>query len=207
MKTYCFIICSIFISNVVAFAQTHKAATASAYKKIPDSLRYKEKLIKYVKPDKNYTYWEFDEGEMDTTKSGHVIFSSGTKPEGIVIKDPQGSLFAGCLPAFCYKYIAYVYNGKVGYITSNIDFISFMGSIDNLQEAILLAQILDDVYPDTDKRGAGYLITPAGYRLVLTKYNLCPESKQAIKITIDTKGIIKKEPGVVFYKTTGCAVI
>lgn len=205
-KTFYFIACILVLYGQTALAQSHPANLAN-YKQIPDTLRSRDKLIKYVIPDKNYTYWEFDRGEMDTTRSGKVIFSIGKKPEGIVIKDPRGSMFSGCLPAFCYNYIAYVYNGKVGYITNDKDFISFMGKIDNFQEAILLAITSEGLYPDPNKKGGAYLTTPTGFQLLLTKYTLCPQSKQAVQVTISSEGIIKKTARNIFYKTKDCLVI
>jgi hypothetical protein len=207
MKTRSLIIVVLNLLTLSVFGQKHAEINMRKYKPIPSAFRNRDQLIKYVTPDKNYTYWEFDEGEMDTTKSGTIIFSSGTKPDGVVIKDPRGTMFLGCLPGSCYKYIAYVYDGKVGYITNNKDFISFMGRIDNLQEAILLAEISSGLYPDDNKKGGAYLITPTGYQLFLTNYIMCPETKQAIQVDISLKGITKKTYRGVYYKTKKCSII
>lgn len=187
-----------------AFAQ-RRHSDLSAYKKIPDSFRKREDLVKYIVPDKEYTYWEFDFGLGDTTRSA-IIFSSGTKSNDIAIKDRGGSLFAGCQPLFCYYYIAYVYDGKVGYINNNQDFIKFIGRIDNIQEAILLAGIVEDIYPDYKKIGSAYRITPTGFQLILTKWNLCPEYKQAIQIDVSPNGITKKKKRKIYYKPGGCGI-
>lgn len=207
MKNSFILFCLLLSLLSAAAAQTHKVTSLKNYKQLPDTLSRRAKLIKYVIPDKSYTYWEFDEGGMDTTRSGPVLYSSGKKPDGIVIKDPRGSMFRECAPSYCYKYIAYVIDGKVGYITTDKDFIAFLGRIDNLQEAVLLAETQENLYPDQDKRGSGYQITPTGYNLILTLYNLCPETKQAIKVSVGPKGIIKKQPGEVYYKSGDCAVI
>jgi hypothetical protein len=208
MKKAFLIIFLICMGGSAVYAQkTHQTISLKNYTKIPDTLYSRENLAKYVIPDKNYTYWELDEGESDTTKSGTVLFSRGAKPTGIVIKDPRGSLFMGCLPAFCYKYIAYVYEGKLGYITNNKDFITFMGKIDNVQEAILLAGILEDVYPGDKKIGGAYLITKTGFQLLLTKWNLCPEYQQTIQVDVGPNGITRRMKRKIYYKPGGCAMI
>lgn len=187
-----------------AMSQSHKQNT---YKQLPKIYRDRDSLVRSVVADKNYTYWEYVEGGIDTTKEGYVIFSKGKRPDSVKFKDPGGSLFIGCLPAFCYKYIAYVYNGKVGYIISNEQFIEFMGDIDNLQEAVLLAELKTGVYPDQSKKGGAYLQAKGLYEIILTKETLCPNTKEAFHFTIDTKGIVKKVSKGIYFKSPACIVI
>ena|ERR1700744_4805416 len=195
------------LATIAVSGQSKTRFSLKDFKKIPVQYLQYDSLPKYIHPDKNYTYWEYDDGQMDTTKPGRLLFSTGTKPPGLVLKDPRGYMLAGCLPAFCYKYIAYVYNGKVGYITNNNDLIAFMGKIDNLAEAMLLANLTDNVFPDANKQGGAYRITPNGYEVIMTKYELCPGSKQAIQYNFDGKGITKKIKRKVYDRSGGCAVI
>jgi hypothetical protein len=188
-------------------AKPQRAIHKNNYKQLPKIYGRRDSLVRFVTPGKNYTYWEFDDGEMDTTKNGTVLFSSGVKPAGVNFKDPQGNMFRGCLPSFCYKYIAYVYNGKVGYITSDAGFIDFMGEINSLPKAVILASLKDNVYADDDKRGGSYLETKNGYELILTRYIFCPMTKVAVHYTIDSKGIKNKADRGAFSKSKDCEVI
>lgn len=178
------------------------------YQQIPDSMRRRENLVKYVVPDKNYTYWEFDRTEWDTTKSGEVLFSRGKRPDNIVIKSTKSMLFAWGWPAgLTAYYIAYVDNGKLSYITTEQQFISFMGHVDNLQEAIFLAMLKENLVADDKKIGGAYRIIPNGYDLMLMKYNQCPETKQAIQVIVRPEGVIKKIPHRVYFYSKNCPVI
>jgi len=206
MKFLFIVVVAILFSPFTVLSQSHPAKH-SPYKKFPEIYQHRDSLIRFITPDKNYTYWEYDDGGMDTTKDGTIIYSSGIKPAGVTFKDPQGSMLMGCLPAFCYKYIAYVHNGKVGYISSDKGLRDFMGPIDNLEKAVLLAEIMENLFPDEDKRGGSYLATAKGYDLILTNYILCPITKEAFRVTIDTKGIVKKVKLRAYSKSTDCAEI
>lgn len=194
-------------AGMVSCGQSRPGKGLKSFLKIPRKYLNRDSLPKYIIPDKSYTYWEYDEGQMDTTKPGALIFSSGIKPPGLILKDPRGMMLAGCLPSFCYKYIAYVRDGKVGYIKDNPSLAAFIGKIDNLPEAILIAHLADGVFPDDSKEGGAYKIIPNGIDLVLTQYSLCPQSKQAIEYIFGGKGIVKKIKRRVYDKTGGCAVI
>jgi hypothetical protein len=204
MKTLFILIAGLLCCRLQVMAQSH---TKNNFKQLPPIYHQRDSLIRYVTPDKNYTYWEYVEGGMDTTKEGYVIFSKGKRPDSVKFKDPRGSLFIGCLPAFCYKYIAYIYNGKVGYITSNAEFVKFMGSIDNLEEAVLLAEITKNVYPDELKKGGAFMKTANGYELILTEYILCPQTKEAVHLVIKHDGSVQQKKKWIYEKDEGCAVI
>jgi hypothetical protein len=204
MKILFMLIAGVLCCQLQVMSQSHKQ---NDYKQLPKLYRDRDSLVRFVVPDKNYTYWQFVEGGMDTTREGHVIFCKGKKPDSIQFKDPKGSFLMDCLPGFCYKYIAYVYNGKVGYITSDEQFIEFMGDIDDLQEAVLLAEIKTGYYPDERKRGGEYLKSKGLYEVILTKEMLCPNTKEAIRFTIGSKGIIKKVSNGVYFKSIACIVI
>jgi len=176
----------------------------SNYKKLPYSYNDESHLIKYVHPDKAYTYWEFDAAFPDG-----VIYSYGTKQKGIKFKSILDSkLFIGCKPMLCSKYIAYVYNGNVGYVTNAEELKDFIGKIDNLQEAVLLARATYDLRIDANIKGGSYLIeSDTVYDLRLTKFISCPETKKSFYLKIEkNKGIVDMATQATFYKGTGCLV-
>lgn len=171
------------------------------YSRIPD-----EKMVNAIRPDKNYTYWAFCRWPADKDT---IIYSRGKRPFGLKFNPPLlGSLYQGCMPAWCFKYVVTVANGKTGYITTKEDFAKFLGHIDNLEEAILLATATQDVSIDEDNRnGGGYMVTDSGYNLHLMHYVNCPESRQSILIKIDkNKGTIQRTKLGTYYKSNGCIV-
>ena len=180
--------------------------SCSGYKKLSAEYKDESKLITYVNPDKPYTYWEFDWGIGRHSK---IMYSSGKKPESINFIIPGSSkLFQGCAPGFCYKYIAYVYNGKVGYVTTVKEFKDFLGDIDNLQEAVLLAKATSEYQVDDNIKGGAYRIqADTIYKLRLTKPFGCPDTKKTFYLKIEkNKGIVDTATLATFYKGTGCEI-
>ncbi len=153
------------------------------YSRIPEKF-YTEKIIKAVKPDKNYIYWAFCRWPADRDT---IIYSRGERPFGLKLNPPSlWGLYQGCMPGWCFKYVVAVDNGKTVYITTKKDFGKFLGSIDNLEEAVLLATATQNVSIDEDNRKGGeYMITKSGYNLHLAHYINCPESRESILIKID----------------------
>lgn len=177
------------------------------YTQFPKKYQYRDSLVKYIVPDKNYTYWEYVFGFGNAKiPERRVLYSRGTKPDGITFKNPEAGFFPSA-PVYRDRHIAYIYNGQIGYITSEADLVKFMGSIDNLEEATLLAEIKENVYPDASKTGGAYLKTKKGYELILTTGKLCPETKEAIQITISQDSVIKRVSKGVYLKTDNCIII
>lgn len=176
----------------------------SNYKRLPYSYNDESYLIKYAHPDKDYTYWEFD-----STFPDGVIYSYGTKQKDIKFKSISDSkLFIGCKPMLCSEYIAYVCNGNVGYVTNAEELKNFIGKIDNLQEAVLLARAIYDLRIDANIKGGVYRIhADTVYDLRLTKFISCPETKKIFYLKIErNKGIVDTATEATFYKGTGCLV-
>ena len=200
-----FVLCVI---PIAAFSQS-TFADSDKYTQFPKEYQDEANLIKHIIPDKNYTYWELvGFSGYDLKSYGKVLFTSGEKPVGINFVNPKNGFTFDCPPGICYKYIAYVYNGQVGYITQTDDFVKFMGSIDNLEEAALLAEFSRGAYNPlriaNQKKGGAYLKTETGYEIIVTHGETCPVSLEAIKLTIDKTGILKQESLGVYYKSTDC---
>jgi len=179
---------------------------SDGYKKLSQEFNYEDKLIKYVIPNKKYTYWAF----CRNLDSDTVIYSFGKKPKGIKLESPiLNGLFVGCLPVMCSKYIAYVDNGKVYYVENAEEFKVFLGAIDNLQEAVLLARVEEDLQVDeNDMRGGAFLIkSDSIYNLRLMRYISCPETEQSVYLKIEKhKGITDTSTLNSYYKGKGCIV-
>lgn len=180
-------------------------ACSNGYKKIPDRFDDPDNLIKMVHPDKDYTYWQFCKWPAEKDS---VIFSSGKNPANIRFDPPYGGLFTGCMPAMCYKYISYVYKGKIGYVNTPEQLEQFLGRIDNLEEALLLARSAEDLDIDNDeKKGGSYFIEKNGYHLLLMHYKSCPQTKESIFLRIEKdSGIVQQVNLGAYFKNKNCIV-
>jgi hypothetical protein len=154
-----------------AFSQSHKFSY-TGYKLLPSACRDRDSLIRFIIPDKSYSYWNYVDADP-SPGYGSVRFSQGIKPAGVTFIKPADGFFSGCVPSWCSHFIAYVYQGKLGYITSEEQLTGFLAHIDNLQEAVLLAELSNIGYVDTNLRpkGASYKLTKDGYDLILMNHN------------------------------------
>lgn len=152
------------------------------------SYDYKDSLIQKIIPNKNYDYYAYIGirgsdfnilNEKGDTLKKHKY--------QIKLKDSSLGFFQGCHPRWCADYIVTIDNNHLQFITSEIDAGTFLGTIDNLEEALLLAQ-LKGYYLDNDVRGNGYRITDKGYELHLMKFSSDPLQKESVEITIDKHG-------------------
>jgi hypothetical protein len=209
MKIFAFVFILVFECYFNVGAQI-KSGKNNGYVQFPDSYRSRDTLVRHVIPDKHYTYWEFDAGQFDTTKNGRVLFSKGVKPTGVEFKDPRGHMLQACMPGFCYKYIAYVYDGKIGYINSDAGLKQFIGNVDNLYEAVLMAELSLGIFidVDSDARGGSYKPdTNGSFNFILTHFILCPMSKEAVQVIVTKDGAVKEIKRKTYHKEKDCAVI
>jgi len=198
-----FLIVALLCTDLFALFAQNKKFDYSSYKQIPSELIHQDSLFKYIIPDKSYTYWECVETSgVLLLNYGDVIFYKGNQPFGVSFKNP-GYGFWGS-PPYSKIYIPYIKDGEIGYVTSIDELKTFIGDIDNFQEAILLAETSDAVRVDTDMKGGAYKETSNGYELVLMHYNNCPETYEAIHFTVENSKILKKENLGVYKNPGGC---
>jgi hypothetical protein len=189
----------------LAFGQT-PAFDYTGYKPIPKGYTNRDSLAMHIVADKPYTYWEYLLSVGTDLVLLNVIFSVGTKPRSVDFKRQNQGFYMGCPPGYCLWYIAYVRNHKTGYITTPSQFVHFIGKVDNLEEAILLCELNDNVSVDTDFKGAAYKKTKDGYDLVLMKYTQCPQTFEAIHYTVNGATVTKKENLGVYRTLEGCPI-
>ena len=184
--------------------------TKDGFKRIPRRYAYHDKLMQAVHPDKAYSYWA-----LCVWKPGKdsIIFSQGVKPSDLKLGAPdfkkaRGVLFDDCLPGICWKFITYIDKGKIRYVQNAAQLKQFLGAIDNLEEALLLAEVSEHVRVDIGNiEGGAYLKDSSGYNLKLMSYNYCPEARQTIQLRIQKdSGIVKKTRLGVYYRGNGCVI-
>ena len=89
----------------------------------------------------------------------------------------------------CY-YAIYIENKKINYIKTEDEFRTFLGNIDNVEEAMLLARTYG--YLLNDENGANeYRKVENGFELHLAKFHDFPKSMEVVELRIGNDGTIK----------------
>ncbi|MBD1366257.1 hypothetical protein IDJ77_20765 [Mucilaginibacter sp. ZT4R22] len=182
-------------------------AACSKYQSLPKSFSDRNNIIKAINPQKNISYWAYCTADVKDT--GRVIFSKGVNPEWLHRKNPGNGIFNDCLPGICFTFIVYVENGKARYISGDDEFIHFIGTVDNLEEAVLMAEAQKRLRIDYGSaKGNGYFVDSNGYHLKLMRYYLCPEKKEGfyLRVQKDT-GIVEQKSLGIYYDGKGCVMI
>ncbi len=110
----------------------------SDFKRIPEILDNTELLYPFIIPDKKYGYWSVFRNNLDPHEA--VIYESQMPPY-LTINDPapERGFFQKCLGENCFSYIIACENDRSKYFTDEQQLRSFIGFVDNLPEAILVA--------------------------------------------------------------------
>ncbi|PKB17235.1 hypothetical protein [Flavobacterium sp. 5] len=199
----------IFIFLVLLVSCSEKKETEflnTKFQKINYSLEYNylDSIGKKIMPNSKYQYWAYStyyerygEGKISRTilkEGGDTLLkkniSEKFKPYGI---------FEGGHPSYRCNYVVTIENQKVKYIRTEDDFRNFIGEIDNLEEALLLAHTYG-YQLDNELKASVYKLIENGYQLRLMKYHEYPPSKELIDIKITKDGFIKTQSLGVYKK-------
>lgn len=171
----------------------------TSFKTITYSLQYNylDTIGKKIVPNDNYQYWAYStyyerygDGKIKRTvlnEAGDTLL----KKKALNLFKPYG-FFQGGHPSYRCNFVLTIKNGKTKYIRSAEEFRNFIGDIDNLEEAILLAHTFG-YRLDTELKARQYKEIKDGYQLRLMKYHEFPRSKELIDIKILKNGFIKTQ--------------
>ncbi len=182
----------------------------SNFYKIKYSLRdnYLDSLGKYINPNKKYQYWQYatyyDGGEKKYTilkQDGDLSLRKKIDEKNIT--DYSLGIFQGGHPSFRCNFISIVDNENVTYLKTEEEFRDFLGTIDNLEEAMLLARTYGYLL-DGDIRASAYRKLANGFELHLMKYHQYPESRESIEISINKEGFIKTKSLGIYCEGRDC---
>ncbi len=177
------------------------------YKKIPNILDTTEYLYPFIVPDKEYAYWRVLSNDMDYEKA--VIYESQA-PDFMTINEPvpEKGFFQKCIGNNCFSYILACKNERSVYFSSEQQLRDFIGTVDNLPEAILLAKTYG-YSVDTNNRFTGaYKIEDRYISMYLMQSKGCPVVKESflVKINRKTGKLVAKSNGV-FDKDENCSIL
>lgn len=191
---------------------------------IPEETQYVQ-LFKKVIPSKKHDYWELRFSYIDKDT---VIFSVPEPPRRLKNKavyglSPYDSIMMGgnsferrmyeqeelrmfngfftqCAPLRCYYNILTINNDTV----KIADPIRFIGRIDNLEEALLIAALYGYNWDSNDKRGGAYKKTQEGYEFYLMRYQTCPVTYESVKARVKLNGEFSYVNLGAYKKTDDC---
>lgn len=128
-----------------------------------------------VEPAAEWDYWEVRAAGIPTPP---IVLGSGGRLSraelGADVREeldetlPPSGFSAGCLPAYCYRYIVTVEDGAIGTIRSAAGVRDFLGAIRTREEAILLLSARDYLWWDGEEdENTGVRAVSDGWDLVV----------------------------------------
>jgi len=174
------------------------------YKKIPDILDTVEYLYPFIVPDKDYAYWRVLSNDMDYEKS--VLYESQA-PDFMTINEPvpEKGFFQKCIGNNCFSYILACKNERSVYFSNEQQLRDFLGTVDNLPEAILLAKTYGYSVDTSNRFTGSYKIEEKYVSLFGLKSKACPATKESFLIKINRKtGRLEAKSNGVYYKSNDC---
>lgn len=178
------IIILIFVSSFnLLFSQS---IITDNYMKIPDTLYWKDRLYPFIIPNKKYNYWKV----IRKDGSSEELIYENKKCKNVNYTEDhsiEDGFFVECLPSGCFTYILACQNKQPEYITSEKELRDFIGYVDNLPEALLIAKTYDLWFDRKNPIGGSYKIEKDFIYLNLTKFSRCPVSNEAFFVKINRK--------------------
>lgn len=196
-----FITCSLIASNLI-FAQIK---VPDDYKKIPDILDTTEYLYPFIVPNnKEYQYWRVLTNDSDSEKA--VLYESQA-PDFMTINEPapEKGLFQKCLGNNCFTYILACQSERSVYFSNEQQLRDFIGTVDNLPEALLLAQTYGYSIDTKNRFTGSYKMEANHVSIYMLQSKGCPMTKESFLIKINRKtGKLEAKSNGIYSKNEGC---
>lgn len=192
---------AIFLYSGLAFSQV---TIPSDFKKIPEILDNTELLYPFIIPDKKYDYWSAFRNNPDPDKA--IIYES-QMPDSMTINDPapEKGFFQKCLGEDCFSYLIACESGRSKYFSTEQELRNFIGYVDNLPEAILIANTYGYTVDITHQLSSSYKIEDNYISLYLSKIKNCPSIKESFYIRINRKtGKLEFKSNGIYFKAKDC---
>jgi hypothetical protein len=174
---------ALFLCSGLVFGQK---TVPSDYKKIPEILDNPELLFPFIVPDKKYDYWSVLRNNPDPDKA--IIYESQA-PDFMTLNDPapEKGFFQKCLGEDCFSYLLACEKGKTKYFSTEQQLRDFIGTVDNLPEAILIANTYGYSVDTGNASGSSYTMDDKNIFLYLSKLTNNAENKKSFFIKINRK--------------------
>lgn len=201
-----FIPVAIFVYTMDTWPFTDSKTLPKGFYRIPANVTEVNKLVEKIEPNRKLRYWQYEEW---MTNESRIVRSVGDTvlQKRINSADAEGGFFSNCVPIpVCYSLVSFIVDRQVEYVTSESEMIEFIGDVDNLEEAILIA-MLQGYHVDTkDVRGGCYQPTDNGFILYLAKGEDCPVTLRSVKLTLSFDGKFTVRNKEFYYQTDDCNI-
>ncbi len=180
-------IISIFSFLLPGLLLSQRTVSTTDFKKIPEILDNTELLYPFIVPDKKYEYWSVFHNNPDPDKA--IIYESQA-PEYMTINDPapDKGFFQKCLGENCFSYLIACENSQSKYFSNEQQLRNFIGSVDNLPEALLIAQTYGFMFDSSNISGGAYKIEDHYIIMYLSKLsNSSSVTKESFLVKINRK--------------------
>lgn len=182
-----------FICSALYFSC--KTKPSKSFSEIPARLSYTEDLIRSIVPDQRNEYWVcirqdvlgkiHPKNEIITGK-GNISYLTISKinvpKDGFINEMWQG-----------YYYIAYSENESIKIVKNEEQFVKFIGKINSLEKALLIAKMRGLSVDYSRPIGSSYRRIKSGFELYLARFHKCTIRTEPFKVSIDTLGNFKSE--------------
>lgn len=178
-----FILPALFSISALLSGQQH---VPPGFKRIPEIMDNPELLYPFVVPDKKYDYWSVLRNHPDPDKA--VIYES-QMPDHLTLNDPapEKGFFQHCTGEDCFSYLMACENGRTRYFSTEQQLRNFIGTVDNLPEAVLIANTYGYVVDGTHPGSSSYKTDDRYISLYLASIKKQPQSTESFLIRINRK--------------------
>lgn len=177
------------------------------YKKIPDILDTTEYLYPFVIPDKSYQYWRVLTNDSDPDKA--ILYESQA-PLFMTINEPapEKGFFQKCMGNNCFSYILACKKERTVYFSNEQQLRDFIGTVDNLPEAILLAKTYGYSIDTKNRFTGSYKMEDHSISLFVLQSKGCPVIKESFLIKINRKtGKLEAKSNGIYSKSENCITL
>ena len=154
----------------------------------------------HVTPAVSHRYWEL-RASWGGDEPWKVLGAGGQVPRNqldaatLAALDstrPPSGFAISCLPGYCYKYIVAV-NGSVHAYTTAAALQTFLGDIDSMEEAALVAHARN-LYWSPDADDTGFLETSGGWQIVALELvkGCAPVQTDRVHILVRRDGVVRE---------------
>jgi hypothetical protein len=153
-----------------------------------------------ITPAQTHRYWELRES-WGAGSPLRILGASGQVPRSQLDSasvaalnntNPPSGFAIGCLPGYCYKYIIAL-NGAVQVYANADALLQFLGSVDSMEEAALVAHS-HNLYWSPDDTATGFAQVSSGWEIVgleLVK-DCAPVQTDRVHILVRRDGIVRE---------------
>lgn len=197
----------VLIILLVSFSSCQKISNEDlvTFSQIPQEFYIRENLIKGIKPNHSFDYWEYRRTDL-FLKEVKVIASSG-EMKSTSIKNTFSSegFFAECMPGICVSYIVVEQKEKIEKIITEAQLRQFIGHIDNLQEALLVLRSYGYWFDSKKKEAGAYKFNKDCIELIgIKEVSTCPVRRDRIYVKMDYSGQIETQSLGIHYQSSDC---